>query len=106
MKKYILKDIKKQLNKTWSPVDVVSFNNQVLRVAIFDGEYHWHSHQNEDEFFLIFSGSITIETENGQIILNKGEGTVIPKGLKHKPSANKPSLVLMVEPTSLKSKGD
>lgn len=106
MKKYILKDIVKKLNKPWWPVDVATFNSQVLRVALFDGEYHWHIHQNEDEFFLVYIGSITIETENEQIILNKGEGTVIPKGLKHKPSANKPSLVLMVEPTSLKSKGD
>lgn len=66
MEKCSLKQIKQSIKKPWIPVEVARFNNQVLRVAIFEGEYHWHSHENEDEFFLVYKGSITINTEIAQ----------------------------------------
>lgn len=106
MNNYQLESIVKQISKPYSPVDIVEFNNQILRVAIFEGDYHWHSHENEDEFFLVYKGSITIDTENGPINLSEGEGTVIPKGIKHKPSSKDRSVVLMIEPVILKSQGD
>ena len=106
MKKYSLNEIEKQIDKPWSPFDVAKFNNQVLRVAIFEGEYHWHVHKNEDEFFLVHKGEIIIETEKGNVFLFEGQGIVIPKGLRHKPVAKGKALVLMVEPEGLKSGGD
>ncbi|RJQ27820.1 cupin domain-containing protein [Candidatus Parcubacteria bacterium] len=106
MKKISLDEIEQQIDKAWSPVDVAEFNGQVLRVAIFEGEYHWHVHENEDEFFLIYKGEIIIETEEGDINLKAGQGTVIPKGLRHRPIAKEKSFVLMVEPEALNSKGD
>lgn len=75
-------------------------------MAVFEGEYHWHTHENDDEFFLVYKGSITISTENGSINLSEGEGTIIPKGIKHKPSSKERSVVLMIEPANLKSQGD
>ncbi len=106
MKEYDLGRIENSITSSWSPVDVAKFNGQVLRAAIFEGEYHWHIHEQEDEFFLVYSGTITIETDNGLIELSEGQGTVIPKGLRHRPIAEKRAFVLMVEPESLKSKGD
>lgn len=106
MEKYNLKKIKQSLEKPWAPVEIARFNNQVLRMAMFEGEYHWHTHEKEDEFFLVYKGSIIIETENGSILLSEGEGSIIPRGLKHKPSARVKSFVLMLEPASLKSEGD
>ncbi len=104
--KYDLDKIDEQLGDTfWSPVDVAYVNDWVLRAAAFKGEFHWHSHQ-DDEFFLVHKGSIVIETEKGAIELNEGEGAVIPKGLKHKPSASRRAVVLMLEPKQLKSVGD
>ncbi len=104
-KKYNLAEVDRQLgNKFWSPIDVAHINDWVLRAAAIKGEFHWHKH-NDDEFFLIYKGEITIETENGPIKLRKGEGTVIPKGLEHKPTAKKRSVVLLLEPAKLNTKG-
>lgn len=104
--KYDLDKIDQKLGDTfWSPVDIAYVNDWVLRAAAFKGEFHWHSHQ-DDEFFLVYKGSIVIETEKGTIELSEGEGTVIPKGLQHKPSATNRALVLMLEPKDLKSTGD
>jgi mannose-6-phosphate isomerase-like protein (cupin superfamily) len=105
-KKYKLKEIDKKLgNKFWSPIDVAFINDWVLRTAAVKGEFHWHKH-NDDEFFLIYKGEIIIETQKGPIRLKQGEGTVIPKGLKHKPRAEKRAVVLLLEPARLNTKGD
>ena len=105
-KKYKLVEIDEKLgNKFWSPVDVAYINDWVLRAAAIKGEFHWHKH-NDDEFFLIYKGKIIIDTENGSIELKKGEGVVIPKGLKHKPRAEKRAVVLLLEPARLNTKGD
>lgn len=105
-KKYKLKEVDKKLgNKFWSPIDVAYINDWVLRAAAVKGEFHWHKH-NDDEFFLIYKGEIIIDTENGPIKLKKGECTVIPKGLKHKPKAEKRAVVLLLEPARLNTKGD
>ena len=105
-KKYDLAEIDKQLGDTfWSPVDVAYINDWVLRAAAVKGEFHWHTH-NDDEFFLIYKGEITIDTENGEIPLKEGEGTVIPAGLKHKPRAVERAVVLLLEPKRLNTKGD
>lgn len=106
VKKYKLEKIKQKLTKPWSPLSVADFDDHVLRIAIFDSEYHWHSHQDEDELFLVYKGSILIETDEGNIKLDEGEGVVVPKGLRHKPSAKKPAFVLMIEAKTLDSVGD
>lgn len=92
-------------NKFWSPVDVVTINDWVLRAAAVKGEFHWHKH-NDDEFFLLYSGSLTIEMERGTIRLKKGQGVVIPKGVKHCPRASKRAVVLLLEPKRLNTRGD
>lgn len=105
-KKYKLAAIDKRLgNKFWSPMDVTHINDWVLRAAVVKGDFHWHKH-NDDEFFLIYKGEIIIDTEIGSIELKKGEGIVIPKGLKHKPKAEKRAVVLLLEPARLNTKGD
>lgn len=104
--KYNLGEINKQLgDKYWSPIDVAYVNDWVLRAAAVKGEFHWHTH-NDDEFFLIYKGQITIDTEKGPVTLKKGEGVVIPKGVKHKPRADKRAVVLLLEPKKVNTKGD
>lgn len=106
VKKYNLEEVDKKLgNKFWSPIDVAYINDWVLRAAAIKGEFHWHKHI-DDEFFLIYKGEIVIDTENGPIELKEGEGTVIPKGLKHKSGASKRAVVLLLEPKRANTKGD
>ncbi len=105
-RKYDLAQVDRELgDKFWSPVDVAYINDWVLRAAAIKGDYHWHTH-NDDEFFLIYKGRIVIDTENGAIELKEGEGTVIPKGVQHKPRAEERAVILMIEPVRVKSTGD
>lgn len=105
-KKYNLAEIDKTLGDTyWSPIDVAYINDWVLRAAAVKGEFHWHTH-NDDEFFLIYKGSITIQTKQGNIDLSEGEGYVVPMGVEHCPMAKDRAVVLLLEPKRLNTKGD
>jgi len=104
--KYNLAQVDKKLGDTyWSPVDVAYINDWVLRAVAVKGEFHWHKH-DDDEFFLIYKGKITIQTENGNVELSSGEGYVVPKGVKHCPKAEKRAVVLLLEPKKVNTKGD
>lgn len=103
----ILKEKVKELSKPWVPMEISRVNNQVVRLALYDGEYPWHKHANEDELFYVYEGSIVIRMR-GQpnVTLHAGEMTVMPKGIEHSPKSLEPSYVLMFEPQALKSQGD
>jgi mannose-6-phosphate isomerase-like protein (cupin superfamily) len=101
-----LNQISKEMTTPWSPKDIETVNNAVIRIAQFDGQYHWHKHDHQDEIFLVFKGKITIQTTDGDILLNENEGVKIPHGLEHCPSSIEPSIVLMFEPLQLISEGD
>jgi len=94
--KFDIESAIKSITKPWAPLDLATFDDKILRIALFEGEYHEHIHEY-DEFFLVYRGAITIWTENGDIELKEGEGTTISKNLKHKPIAITPSYVLMVD---------
>lgn len=106
VEKYNLEEIDKKIGDNfWSPVDVAKVNDWILRAAAFKGEFKWHFH-NHDELFYIYKGKITIDTESGPIELNEGEGTVIPKGMQHKPRADERAIVLMLDPADAELTGD
>jgi len=95
------------IEKPWSPIDVAYINDQVIRAAIFHGEYHWHKHDDEDELLLVPRGAIRIQVKGKDTIqLAEGQLCVIPMGVEHKPGADEASIVLMFEPSALKSTGD
>ena len=102
-----LNDKMKSLTAPWTPIEVARVNNQVVRMAIFKGEFHWHSHINQDELFYVHRGKITIRLR-GQpdIQLNAGEMAVIPAGVEHCPESTEESCVLLFEPAALKKDGD
>jgi len=102
-----LRDKIKELDQPWSPLDVARVNDQVVRMSFIEGEYHWHKHTNEDELFYVYKGKIVIQLKDQEdIILQKGEMVVIPKGVEHCPKSIEPSYVLVFEPYVLKSRGD
>jgi mannose-6-phosphate isomerase-like protein (cupin superfamily) len=102
-----LSDVINSIEAPWSPVDAVHVNDQVLRAALFHGEYHWHKHDSEDELFFVYKGSIKINFKDQKCVqLNQGQLYVVPKGVEHKPEADEKSIVLLFEPSALKSKGD
>jgi mannose-6-phosphate isomerase-like protein (cupin superfamily) len=96
-----------EITEPWSPLDIAQVNDQVIRLALFHGEYHWHRHTEEDEFFYVVKGGITIRLK-GQpdVVLGEGQLCVVPKGVEHRPMSLQPSVVLLFEPRVLKSRGD
>ncbi len=97
----------KEIDEPWSPIEVARMNDQVVRMALLEGEYHWHKHTNEDELFYVLKGRIIIQLKDQpDIILHEGEMAVIPKGVEHCPKSLEPSYILMFEPHVLKSRGD
>ncbi len=103
-----LKDKIREINgKPWFPVEIARVNDQVVRMALVKGEYHWHKHANEDELFYVLSGEMTIQIKEGKdITLKEGEIAVVPKGVEHCPKSSQDTYILMFEPYELKSRGD
>ncbi len=96
-----------EINTPWSPVEIARVNDQVVRMALLQGEYHWHKHTSEDELFFVYRGRIVIQLK-GQpdIELGEGEMAVVPKGVEHCPKSEEPSYILVFEPHTLQSQGD
>ena len=101
-----LKDKFGQFDGYWQPKIVASMNGQYLKLAKFKGEFEWHSHADEDEFFQVFEGQIEIYFREKVVTLNKGECLVVPKGVEHKPVAHEEAQVMMFEPASTKQTGE
>ncbi len=94
--------------RPYTPIDLSRVNDQVVRLALIKGEYHWHHHEKEDELFYVITGRITIQMNSpyADITLTEGEMAVIPQGVEHCPLSDEESYVLMFEPASLQSAGE
>jgi mannose-6-phosphate isomerase-like protein (cupin superfamily) len=91
-------------DKWWNQT-LTRVNDSVVRLGIVEGEYHWHKHDREDEFFLCLEGQFIIELENETVTLNPMQGYTITKGVMHKPRAPKRTVILMVEPAGIQPTG-
>jgi mannose-6-phosphate isomerase-like protein (cupin superfamily) len=90
----------------WNPRIVGELNSQYIKLVKFEGEFIWHKHENEDEMFLVIAGSFKMELRDKTIELNPGELIIIPKGVEHRPVAQKEVHVLLFEPTTTLNTGD
>ncbi len=85
----------------WFNQTLTQINDSVARIGIVEGEYHWHKHENEDEFFFVLSGQLLIDLEDRTIELNPMQGTTITKGVMHRPRAPIKTVMLMVENSTI-----
>lgn len=92
-----LADALAQVRELWSPRVIGQVNDQYVKVARVHGDLAWHSHDNEDELFLILNGTLTIEYEDGAVQLEAGDMHIVPKGKRHNPVAAEPCEILLVE---------
>lgn len=90
----------------WSPRVVAELDDSYVKVAKVHGSLAWHSHENEDELFLILKGRLRIEMEDGNVELNEGEIYVVPKGVRHNPVAEEECLIMLVERKATLHTGD
>ncbi len=90
----------------WSPKIVAQMNDYHFKIARVHGEFVWHDHPETDEVFLVLHGQLEIQFRDGSVTLNEGEMFVVPKGLEHKPVAEKECHILLVEPAGTVNTGN
>jgi len=85
------------LTELWSPRVIAEIDDAYVKVAKVRGTLAWHSHEDEDELFLVLKGHLRIEMEEGPVHLDEGEMFVVPKGVRHNPVADSECLLLLIE---------
>ena len=85
------------LTELWSPRVIAEVDDSYIKVAKVHGSLAWHSHDNEDELFLLLKGHLRIEMESGAVELDEGEMFVVPKGVRHNPVADEECLLMLIE---------
>ena len=84
-------------NYKWFNQTLCKVNDSVVRMAAIEGEYHWHKHDNDDEFFYAVEGLLLIDLEERTVELKPGQGFVVPRGVVHRTRAPQRTIILMVE---------
>jgi mannose-6-phosphate isomerase-like protein (cupin superfamily) len=91
----------------WFNQTLTRVNDSVVRLGVVEGEFHWHKHDDEDEFFLVVEGELHIDVrDDATIVLGVNQGVTIPRGVVHRPRAPQRTVILMVEPASVVPTGD
>ena len=90
----------------WYNQTLCRVNESVVRLGVVQGEYHWHKHEEDDEFFYIVEGRFLIDLPDRILELGPGQGVVIPKGVMHRPRAPERTVILMVETSGIVPTGD
>jgi mannose-6-phosphate isomerase-like protein (cupin superfamily) len=85
----------------WFNQTLCAVNDSVVRLGVVEGEYHWHKHDADDEFFYVVEGRLLIDLEGKTLELGPRQGVVIPKGVMHRPRAPRRTVMLMVETSSI-----
>ncbi|UCE11900.1 MAG: cupin domain-containing protein [Candidatus Thorarchaeota archaeon] len=92
--------------KQWQNLPLSNVNDCVIRLGVIEGDFHWHKHDREDEFFYVVSGSLLIDLEDKTVELNSRQGFMVPRGIKHRTRAPERTAILMVEGSTVKPTGD
>ena len=100
------KQLASALTELWSPRVIAEVDDAYIKVAKVHGSLAWHSHENEDELFLILKGSLRIEMQGRMVELNEGEMFVVPKGTQHNPVADEECHLMLIERKSTAHTGD
>lgn len=106
MKSINIKERFLAVKKYWSPEVIALLNDHDIRIALIQGEYHWHQHLQSDELFLVIEGELRIDFREQSVSVREGEFLVVPKGIEHKPYANNPCKILLIEAADTIPTGD
>lgn len=99
-------DLVSRCRKKWHNQTLCRVNDCAVRLGVLHGEFHWHKHDREDEFFFVLQGKLLIDLETETVALKKHEGFTVPKGAVHRTRAPRRTAVLMVEAATVKPTGD
>ncbi len=81
-------------------------NDSVIRLGVFEGEFHWHKHDREDEFFWVVEGRLFLDLEGRTVELGPRQGIMVPRGVVHRTRAPERTVVLMIESATIVPTGD
>jgi mannose-6-phosphate isomerase-like protein (cupin superfamily) len=95
-----------ECTKKWQNLTLCNVNDSVVRLAVIEGEFHWHKHEKEDEFFYVIEGLLIIDLEEKLIELKPKQGFTVPKGVMHRTRAPSRTSVLLIEKSTIKPTGD
>lgn len=98
--------IVRECKDKWYNETLTKVNDSVVRVAIVQGEYHWHKHESDDEFFFVLEGQLLVDLQDRTIELNPNQGVTISKGILHRTRARQKTVMLMVETSTIQPTGD
>ena len=106
MKPIDLADKFSLFDQLWSPRIVGAVNDSYVKVVKVNGEFVWHSHEHEDELFLVLKGRLTVRFRDGDVQLDEGQMVSVERGVEHQPVAESEAHVLIVEPKATLNTGD
>ncbi len=98
--------IRQSVTEEWFNQSLCEVNDCVVRLGVVQGEFHWHKHDNEDEFFFVVDGRLIIDLEDRSVELLPKQGFTIPKGVVHRTRAPVRTAMLMVEGRTVTPTGD
>ena len=104
--KVSLHDKLASFSEHWQPRTIAALNDNDIMVVKAKGEFHWHRHEDTDDFFLVLSGTLDIELRDRTITLRPGELYVVPRGVEHRPVARDEVHLLLIEPTGTPNTGN
>ena len=100
-----IQDKLSQFSDHWNPRIVGELNGQHVKIAKIKGEFIWHKHDNEDEMFLVLSGTLKIEFRDKTVEIKENEFIVVPRGVEHRPIAEQEVSIMLFEPISTVNTG-
>ena len=95
-----------ECKEKWFNQTLTQVNNSVVRIGIIQGEFHWHKHDNDDEFFFVLEGKLLIDLEDRTVELTPHQGMTVTKGVMHRTRALQKTVILMVENSTIVPTGD
>ena len=101
-----VRKLQQETKEQWSNQTLCEVNDSVVRLGVLQGEFHWHKHDEDDEFFYVVEGRFIIDLEGRTVELEPQQGFTVPKGVLHRTRAPVRSVVLMIENKGVVPTGD
>ncbi|MEO3433914.1 cupin domain-containing protein [Inquilinus sp. CAU 1745] len=93
-------------SEQWTPKVIAEMNDYQFKIARLEGDFVWHDHPDTDETFIVLGGELRIDFRDGHVLLKAGEMFVVPKGVEHKPYAEKEVRLMLIEPRGVLNTGN
>ena len=101
-----IRKLSEECKENWFNQSLCEVNDCVVRLGVVKGEFHWHKHDEEDEFFYVIEGKLLIDLEDQAIELGAQQGFTVPKGVLHRTRAPERTVILMIEKSTVTPTGD